>query len=101
MRKLTIFIVALGLVLSACAAPGADVPSVATEAPVVAAEPQPVSATETAPIEQPNSQPDAQPEAEEPQPQPTSRGDALMATDPALVNLGTGKPVLVEFFRFT
>lgn len=32
---------------------------------------------------------------------PTSRGDQLVATDPASVNLASGKPALVEFFRFT
>jgi hypothetical protein len=32
---------------------------------------------------------------------PTSRGDQLVATDPAAVNLTAGVPTLVEFFRFT
>lgn len=32
---------------------------------------------------------------------PTSRGDQLVATDPATVNLSAGAPTLVEFFRFT
>lgn len=32
---------------------------------------------------------------------PTSRGDSLVATDPASVKLSTGVPTLVEFFRFT
>lgn len=36
-----------------------------------------------------------------PQPQATSRGDQLVASDPASVNLTSGKPALVEFFRFT
>ena len=31
----------------------------------------------------------------------TSRGDKLVATDPASVNLVSGVPTLVEFFRFT
>lgn len=31
----------------------------------------------------------------------TSRGDKLVATDPASVNLASGVPTLVEFFRFT
>ena len=31
---------------------------------------------------------------------PTSRGDQLVATDPASVNLTAGTPTLVEFFRF-
>ena len=32
---------------------------------------------------------------------PTSRGDQLVASDPASVNLSAGVPTLVEFFRFT
>lgn len=32
---------------------------------------------------------------------PTSRGDHLVATDPASVKLSEGTPTLVEFFRFT
>jgi hypothetical protein len=39
--------------------------------------------------------------AAQPLPQATSRGDKLEASDPALVKLGAGRPVLVEFFRFT
>ena len=31
----------------------------------------------------------------------TPRGDQLEATDPSQVNLASGKPVLVEFIRFT
>ncbi len=31
----------------------------------------------------------------------TSRGDKLVATDPATINLTSGGPTLVEFFRFT
>ena len=42
---------------------------------------------------------------ETPQPQPvavaTSRGNELEASDPALFKSGAGRPVLVEFFRFT
>jgi hypothetical protein len=40
---------------------------------------------------------------ETPQPEPaaTSRGDELEASDPALVKYGDGRPVLIEFFRFT
>lgn len=30
----------------------------------------------------------------------TPRGDQLEATDPSQVNLASGKPVLMEFFRF-
>ncbi len=31
----------------------------------------------------------------------TPRGDALVATDPATVDLKSGTPTLLEFFRFT
>lgn len=31
----------------------------------------------------------------------TPRGDHLVATDPSSVNLSSGVPTLVEFFRFT
>lgn len=31
----------------------------------------------------------------------TSRGDKLAASDPSAVNLASGVPTLVEFFRFT
>jgi hypothetical protein len=47
------------------------------------------------------------PSAEEPTEAPavlpiaTSRGDALEATDPSMVNLASGGLQLVEFFRFT
>lgn len=37
---------------------------------------------------------------EEPLPVATSRGDSLIATDPATVNLASGEPQLVEFFAF-
>ncbi|PWH15180.1 MAG: hypothetical protein DDG60_06060 [Anaerolineae bacterium] len=33
--------------------------------------------------------------------QATSRGDELMASDPASVQIGQGRPVLLEFFRYT
>jgi PBP1b-binding outer membrane lipoprotein LpoB len=36
-----------------------------------------------------------------PAPVATSRGDQLVATDPSTVNLASGKPTLLEFFRFT
>ena len=31
---------------------------------------------------------------------PTSRGNELHATDPATVNIGSGRPQLIEFFAF-
>jgi hypothetical protein len=40
-------------------------------------------------------------EALQPTPRATSRGDKLEASAPAAVKYGAGRPVLVEFFRFT
>ena len=59
----------------------------------VSVEPAPATATQPPVVE----------EATAPTPEPvaTSRGDQLVATDPASVTLATGKPYLVEFFRFT
>ncbi len=39
--------------------------------------------------------------AQAPIPLATSRGDKLQASPPDSVRTGAGKPVLVEFFRFT
>lgn len=70
----------VGLVLlAACAAPAAT-------------KPKP---TETK-AEAPSSSTTAAPQAAA-----TSRGDALYASDPASVQIGAGKPVFIEFFRFT
>ena len=44
--------------------------------------------------------PTEEPPAEEPLPMPTSRGDSLVATNPATVNLASGEPQLIEFFAF-
>ena len=78
MRKPIIFLaLMLILLLAACAA---------APEPFAAATPLP-PATATA--------------AAQPTPQATSRGDRLEASDPASLRVGEGKPVLVEFFRFT
>lgn len=45
----------------------------------------------------PTSVPDVEPTKG---PQPTARGDALVATDPATVSLASGKVQLVELFAF-
>lgn len=91
--KQTFLILVLAIFLGACAAPPPDLPAqipTQTDEPV-AVEP---AATET---------PLSETVVEQAQPQavPTSRGDALVASDPAQVNLQSGRPVLVEFFRFT
>lgn len=41
------------------------------------------------------------PAASEPTAAVTPRGNALEATEPSTVNLASGRPQLVEFFRFT
>jgi hypothetical protein len=83
--------------LAACGAPAAELPA-------------PVTATNLPPATQVQAEAPPQPEAATPtpepvaqiiEPSPTSRGDALVATDPALLNFQTGRPQLVEFFRFT
>ncbi len=87
-------ILLLAWILSACA-PAANTSVPAATVPAASATPAPAPAitaeagaapAETAPA---------------PQPQATSRGDNLVASDPASVNLTSGKPALVEFFRFT
>ena len=92
------FIFLMLFLLTACAAPVADLPPTvasATNPPVAQPETQPeASAEETA-------APEATVAQAMPAPEPTSRGDALVATDPALLNLENGRPQLVEFFRFT
>ena len=79
------------LVLSACG-PGAASPAVpVATSEVVSTSPAATAAPELLPT----------PTVAGPQPQATSRGDKLAASDPALVKLGDGRPVLIEFFRFT
>lgn len=85
------------VLLTACAAPQSDLPAqlpTPTAAPVAPADVEPAAATEA-------PQPEPVEGQEQPQAIPTSRGDALVASDPAQVNLQSGRPVLVEFFRFT
>lgn len=92
MRKIILTFVVFTL-LAACAAPPApsDTATTVPEATETAAS---IPAAESDPAEPTVA-------ATEPQPIPTSRGDALAASNPALVNLNPGRPVLVEFFRFT
>jgi hypothetical protein len=93
MMKLLGWALLASLFLSACS------PASTPLAPIVLSE-----ATATAP-----SQPDAPvtsrettpTEASQPAAAATSRGDKLEASDPASVHSGAGRPVLIEFFRFT
>ncbi|MCS6994050.1 MAG: hypothetical protein N2117_13455 [Anaerolineales bacterium] len=82
MRRL--WILTLIFVLSACATP----PTISTATAPSTAPETPAAGVETV-------------QAPQPTPQATSRGDQLVASDPASVQVGMGKPVLLEFFRFT
>jgi hypothetical protein len=87
--RLTIWTLSLvAVTLAACApAPSPVDPVQAADPPATEAVPptaNPTATTESAPI-----------------PVATSRGSQLVASDPAGVVLGTGRPALVEFFRFT
>ncbi len=75
MKRPLFIVIVLLFLLSACA-PAAETPSITATPAVGANKNAPVAVA-------------------------TSRGDKLVASDPASVKLGEGKPVLVEFFRFT
>lgn len=93
--KRTFLTLVFALVLAACAAPQSDLP----QAPVPTDAPAALPEIEAAATEIPQTE--SATEQALPQAVPTSRGDALVASDPAQVNLQPGRPVLVEFFRFT
>jgi hypothetical protein len=101
MRKTILYLLFLTALLVACGPAAQDVPpaaqpdfdATATSAPEAATAAP--AATETAAGAEPTEA------ATEPLPVPTSRGDGLVASDPAQVNLNSGRLVLVEFFRFT
>lgn len=80
--------IGLGLCLAAC---------VPAEKPA----PLPLPAATSLATPRPGSPATLEPTAPPLLPLATSRGDQLEASDPASVQLGAGKPVLVEFFRFT
>jgi len=96
--KRAFLILVFAVFLAACAAPQVGIARSTSRAnrhaPVAPADVEPAAATEA-------PQPEPAEEQEQPQAIPTSRGDALVASDPAQVNLQSGRPVLVEFFRFT
>lgn len=89
------FAFVLTLFLAACAAPADAPPSLN---PAVVGQVAP-SATEVPAAVAPTATDAAQPL--QPTPQATSRGDKLVASDLASLQVGAGKPVLLEFFRFT
>lgn len=94
-KKMSIFL--LLLLLAACGAPAAELsdPPTATNLPPATQIPTdlpPLAEAETATPE---------PATLVIEPLPTSRGDVLVATDPTLLNFQSGRPQLVEFFRFT
>ncbi len=63
--------------------------------------PATVAAAVSTPTAEPASPAATATEAAQPAPQATSRGDNLVASDPASVQVAAGSPVLLEFFRFT
>lgn len=83
-------LILLAVLLAACAPAVPGEPSGAG-----GSQPLPATAPAAAATEIP-TQPEEQPQA-----LATSRGDALVATDPTTVNLKSGTPTLLEFFRFT
>jgi hypothetical protein len=80
-----IFMFLTGMLISACASAPSQVASPTLTIPAPVTEPV-QSATAGAP---------------QPVALATSRGDKLEASPPDSVEIGAGRPVLVEFFRFT
>jgi len=92
------FALVIVLFLAACSAP-AESPAATPLPPVAVEQIVPTATAEPAAAAAPTATEAAQPL--QPAPQATSRGDKLVASDPATVQVGVGKPVLLEFFRFT
>jgi hypothetical protein len=93
----TIPIFLLLFLLAACGAPATELPTLVPTAIIQpAAQPEAVAPTT-------ESDPESEAQAAEAtsQPELVYRGDALVATEPALLNFESGRPQLVEFFRFT
>jgi hypothetical protein len=87
----------IALVISGCTSPSGNNPS------SIPLEVRKEEATTEVQIPQDTALPNLYETATAPAPLmvATSRGDKLVATDPASVNLSAGVPTLVEFFRFT
>jgi hypothetical protein len=100
MRLLSV-VLALAFLLAACAPSAVSQPAVPPLPSATTTNVPPAESASATPEE--GTVAESTPLAAAPLPQavPTSRGDSLVATDPALVNFNTGRPVLVEFFRFT
>lgn len=98
MKRLLSSLALVALALTACA-PAAQAPTEAATSPAPTASPAALPpVAEAAPTVTKAALSGGE---TLPAPQATSRGDALFASDPASVSLDNGKPVLVEFFRFT
>lgn len=86
----------LAFLLAACAAPQiTSQPPASSATDPIATQPQALPAETETPL------PESAATASVPLAVPTSRGNALVASDPSQLNLASGSPVLVEFFRFT
>jgi len=91
----TIPILLLLFLLTACGAPAAEIPPPASAATNLPEDlPESVAAN-------PETEPEVQVADAMPQSEPVYRGEDLVATDPSLLNFESGRPQLVEFFRFT
>lgn len=98
-KKSPFVLLLLALLLFACS-PATSSSDAGPSAQTDLATPEPTVLVESTIPVQPTSGSvtEAQPT---PLPVATSRGDDLHATDPSTVQIGAGRPVLVEFFRFT
>lgn len=97
MRKTILSLLFLTALLGACAPAAQEMPP--APAPTATSATEAATAVPVATEAPAGAEPTEA--AAEPLPVPTSRGDGLVASDPAQVNLKSGRPVLVEFFRFT
>jgi hypothetical protein len=93
----TIPIFLLLFLIAACGAPATELPPPAP----AATNPPTVQSEAVAPTTESDPEPETQAAEATSQPELVYRGDALVATEPALLNFESGRPQLVEFFRFT
>ncbi len=95
-KHILMILIVVALALSACAPAAPAVQAAETESPVLGLTQDSPAVVNPPATEAPV---DAAPSSV--LAVATSRGDKLHATDPASVRIGAGKPVLIEFFRFT